>query len=140
MRTRVFLNPSNNILVGAYPPDAEHIHVVLDSSNADFTVQLPDVTLPEHKEFVFYNLPASGAGNIVTLLAVTGQLVMINDISHALNPYDTVSIVADLRNRWLISDVNIGKTESVSVNWLGSPGGIRNLNFTNGIYTGYTDI
>jgi hypothetical protein len=106
MRTRVFLNPSNNILVGSYPPDAEHIHVVLDSSNAAFTVQLPDATLAEHKEFVFYNYPENGVGNNVTLIPVTGQEIRVREFSHVLLPFDTVGAVSDLKKRWLLSDIN----------------------------------
>jgi hypothetical protein len=106
MRTRIFLNPSNNVLVGAYPPGVEHVHVVLDSANAAFSVQLPDVTMPEHKEFIFYNYPSDGVGHDVTLLPVTGQLMINTDTSHVLQPGDTVSACADLRNRWLLTDVN----------------------------------
>jgi hypothetical protein len=106
MRTRVFLNPSNNILVGSYPADAEHIHVILDSSVAPFTVALPDVTQPEHKEFVFYNYPEDGVGNTVRVVPVSGQELRIREFYHDLAPLDTVGMVADLKNRWLVSDIN----------------------------------
>lgn len=106
MRTRLFLNPSNNKLVGNYPPEAEHIHVVLDSSNAAFSIQLPDATIPEHKEYIFYNIPSSGSGNDVTLLPVTGQFVINSDTSHVLKAGDTVSATADLKKCWLLTDVN----------------------------------
>jgi hypothetical protein len=106
MRTRIFLNPSNNVLVGNYNPEVEHVHVVLDSSVAAFSVQLPDVTQPEHKEFIFYNYPSDGVGNAVTLVPVTGQLLINTDTSHVLQPGDTVSACADLKNRWLLTDVN----------------------------------
>lgn len=108
MRTRLFLNPSNNKLVGNYNPLAEHIHIILDSSIAAFSVRLPDVTKPEHKEFIFYNYPKRGTGNTVRLLPVSGQLMVNNDTYHDINPGDTVSCCADLKNRWLLSDINSG--------------------------------
>lgn len=107
MRTRITLTPSANVLVGNYPAGAEHIHCICDSANAAFTVQLPDVALPEHKEFVVYNQPSSGNGNDVTFVAVTGQTIKITDTQHILAPGDSVTFVADLRNNWLITDVNV---------------------------------
>lgn len=106
MRTRLFLSPSNNTLVGAFPFDAEHIHIVLNSASAPFSVRLPDVKMPEHKEFIFYNIPSSGNGNDVTIYPVDGQKITVKDTSHILSPGDTVTFVADLRNTWLISDIN----------------------------------
>jgi hypothetical protein len=114
MRTRVFLNPSANVLVGNYAASAEHIHIVCDSATASFTVQLPDVALPEHREFVAYNQPASGAGNDVTFVAVTGQTIKNTDTQHVLAPGDSVTFVADLRNNWLITDVNSEKKGRVT--------------------------
>jgi hypothetical protein len=70
---------------------------------------LPDVTQPEHKEFIFYNYPRRGIGNTVTLLPVSGQLIINSDTSHVLNPWDTVSACADLKSRWLLSDINSGQ-------------------------------
>lgn len=114
MRTRVFLNPSANVLVGSYPPSAEHIHCVCDSASAAFSVQLPDVALPEHKEFVVYNQPSSGNGNDVTFVAVTGQTIKNTDTQHVLSPGDSVTFVADLRNNWLLTDVNSEKKKRIS--------------------------
>jgi hypothetical protein len=106
MRTRVFLNPSNNVLVGAFPADAEHIHVIHDSSAAPYTVVMPDVNSAEHKEFIHYNLPENGVGNTVRIVPVTGQEMRIREFYHDLAPLDTVGMVSDLKKRWLLSDVN----------------------------------
>ena len=106
MRTRVFLNPSDNTLAGRYPEDCEHIHIVLDSSDATFTVRLPDCKLPEHKEFIFYNLPEIGSGHNVTIIPVTGQEINVRQFSHVLIPQDSATFVSDLRKRWLLSDIN----------------------------------
>lgn len=108
MRTRVFLNPSNNQLVGAFPAESEHIHIVCDSATAAFSIRLPDVKLPEQREFIFYNLPSSGAGHAVVIIPVDGQKLIVNDTAHSLSPFDTVSAVADLRNTWLLTDINRG--------------------------------
>jgi hypothetical protein len=110
MRTRVFLSPENNALVGAFPSESEHIHIVCDSANAAFTVQLPDVKQPENREFIFYNLPSSGAGHTVSIVPVSGQKLIVNDTAHSLSPFDTVSAVADLRNTWLLTDINRGSS------------------------------
>jgi hypothetical protein len=106
MRTRVFLNPSDPVLVGKYSGDHEHVHVICDSSDAPFTIQLPDLFQPEHKEFIFYNMPENGTGNTVTIVTVSGQVMRINETSHALAALDTVGVVSDLKKRWLLSDVN----------------------------------
>lgn len=106
MRTRLFLSPSNNQLVGAYPADAEHIHIVCDTTDAEFTVQLPDANLPEHKELIFYNVPTSGTGHNVHVIPVGGQTLANSAVEHILAPGDTVTFVGDLKNRWLLSDIN----------------------------------
>jgi hypothetical protein len=108
MRTRLFLSPSNNTLVGNYSGDCEHIHVVADSATGAFEILLPDVSMPEHREYIIYNYPSSGAGNDITVKPVTGQFLINRDTSHVLKPFDTVSFVADLKNRWLLTDVNTG--------------------------------
>jgi hypothetical protein len=106
MRTRLFLSPSNTSLV--VPSDVEHIHAVADSATAAFDIVLPDVTMPEHREYIIYNYPSNGVGNDITVKPVTGQFLINNDTSHVLKPFDTVSFVADLKNRWLLTDVNVG--------------------------------
>lgn len=106
MRTRLRLSPENNVLNGAYPPNVEHIHIILDSANSAFTVTLPDVQLNEHREFIFYNNPSSGNGHNVTIVPVSGQLLIVRDTNHVLRPYDTVSFCADLKKTWLLTDVN----------------------------------
>jgi hypothetical protein len=121
MRTRVFLNPSQNVLVGAYPDTAEHVHVVCDSTNAAFSVRLPDLLNVEHREIIFYNLQESGAGHDVTVQAVAGQIINTADSEHVLHAGDTVTFVSDLKKRWILSDVNIFDTNHVVVSNL-TPG------------------
>ncbi len=116
MRTRVFLNPSQNVLVGSYPQDAEHVHVVLDSSASAFSVDLPDLFLPEHKEIIFYNVPSDGAGHDVTINAISGQVILNSNTSHVLQPYDVVGFVSDLKSKWLLSDVNKSVDWSLIIN------------------------
>jgi hypothetical protein len=106
MRTRVFLNPSNNVLVGKYPNDAEHVHVVCDSTSGEFPVTIPDLYSNEQREFIFYNVYESGLGNNVTLAASGNQIIGINGKTHILAPLDSLSMVSDLKKRWLLSDVN----------------------------------
>ena len=107
-RIRVFLSPSDPLLVGKYHAQAKHIHVVCDSKNGAFSIALPDLRMCEVQEFIVYNAPSSGAGNIVT---ITGTAMEGGGTSHALNPGDTVTLVSDLKTRWLLSDVNTGPWE-----------------------------
>jgi hypothetical protein len=100
MRTRVFLTPSDNTLVGKFGQEYEHIHVVLDTSKTGFIVQLPDCKFPEHKEFVFYN---QGINNAV-LKPVSGQFIKINGTSYTVSGGQTCTLVSDLKSTWLLSD------------------------------------
>jgi hypothetical protein len=104
MRTRCFLNPSDTRL--SFPQQAEHVHVVCNSAEAGFTVTLPDANMQESREFVFYNHPKTGAGNNVSVVPVSGQLINGKDTTHTLIPYDSATFVSDLRNNWLLSDIN----------------------------------
>ena len=107
MRTRVFLNPSETSLTGKYQGDEEHIHVVCDTTIASFTVLLPDLTQQKEKEFVFYNIPASGDGsNTVTIQCIQGQLIDNKYSSHVINVGDTITIVSNMKGSWLLCDVN----------------------------------
>jgi hypothetical protein len=105
MRTRLYLTPSNNVL--AYQGQAAHVHIECDSATGAFTVQLPDLFLPEDKEFIFYNMSSSGAGNEVTVRCVSGQLLSTGESEHVLNVGDTVTFVSNLKDKWLLSDVNV---------------------------------
>jgi hypothetical protein len=106
MRTRIFLNPSDTQLSGKYKAEAEHVHVILDSANDAFNVILPDMFMQETREIVFYNVPSNGAGNSVTIYAVTGQILAGGFAYHVVSPYDTVTFVSDMRGQWLLSDIN----------------------------------
>jgi hypothetical protein len=106
MRTRVFLSPADIILSGKFPSTAEHVHVILDSTDSAFTVTLPDLIFQQDREFIFYNLPSSGAGNNVTIIPVGGQEIRIGEQSHVLAALDTVGFVSDMKSRWLLSDTN----------------------------------
>jgi hypothetical protein len=106
MRTRVFLTPSDNVLVGKYPQGADDVYVICDSTVAVFTVTLPDLFSPEHKEFIFYNMPEDGVGNDVTVACIAGQMINVNQFSHVLAPFDSATFVSDMKKRWLLSDIN----------------------------------
>ena len=100
MRTRVFLSPSQSSLVGKYPPDAEHIHVVC-VADRNMSLALPDLGGCEQMEFIVYNL-STNTGTVT----VTGKLMSTGGTSHVLNPGDTVTFVSDLKTMWLLSDIN----------------------------------
>lgn len=106
MRTRVFLTPADNTLVGKFAEEHEHIHVICDSTIGAYSVILPDLFSPVHKEFIFYNLHTTGAGNAVTLRPQSGQTMDFTIVSHVVNPGDSVTVVSDMRGTWLLSDVN----------------------------------
>jgi hypothetical protein len=101
MRARVFISPSEPSIIGKFPKDAEHIHVVC-TAPYDFSFALPDLGACEQMEFIVYNLP-SNAGKVT----VTGKLMSTGGYSHVLNPGDTVTFVSDLKTMWLLSDINI---------------------------------
>lgn len=105
-RTRIFLNHIDNTLIGKAYQAAKHVHVICDSYQAPFSVNLPDLFIPENQEYIVYNIPSSGSGNDVTITPISGQLIAGNTTSHILHPYDAVTFVSDLKSKWLISDVN----------------------------------
>jgi hypothetical protein len=92
--------------VGAFRDDAEHVHIICDTATAAFTVTLPDLLFAEQREFIFYNLPETGAGNTLTVVPVSGQMIRVNESSHTLVALDTVGFVSDLKKRWLLNDIN----------------------------------
>jgi hypothetical protein len=108
MRTRIFLSFSDRDLEGKYPPDAEHIHITLDSSGGEFSVMLPDIGGSEQKEFIFYNVPSVGSGNNVAVYAKPGQYIYRDSDHHDLVPGDSVGFTTNLKKNWLITDINSG--------------------------------
>jgi hypothetical protein len=94
MRTRVFLSPSQPQLIGKYPEDAEHIHVICNGTRA-FTTGLPDLNACEQMEFVFYN---TGTANVT----VTGKLFSDGTKTHTIIPGASVSFVSNMKTMWLI--------------------------------------
>ena len=100
-RQKIVLTPYDNSLVGKISQDAEHVHVLLDSSLASFTVVLPDATATMKRELIFKN---TGINN-VTLLAVNGQYLDL-DISHVVAPLDLVGLWSDLVKTWWLQDSN----------------------------------
>jgi hypothetical protein len=105
MRTRILLTPSNNALL--YQPDSEHVHIECDTSTGAFSVTLPDLMLPKEKEFVFYNVPSDGgAGNDLTVQCVSGQVLSLGASSHVLKKNDSITLVSNMRDKWLMSDIN----------------------------------
>jgi hypothetical protein len=87
--------------VGKISPDAEHIHILLDSSKAAFTVTLPDAAASMKRELIFKNIGA----NTVTIQALTGQYID-ESTSHALAHLDLVSLWADQVRTWWMLDNN----------------------------------
>jgi hypothetical protein len=107
MRTRIFLNHINTKL-GTIPPDAEHVHVICDTSIMAFSIELPDGAANANREIIFYNVPETGSGFAVTVTSRNGRWVIGQSASeHVLNPGDTVGFVSDLKKRWLLSDINV---------------------------------
>jgi hypothetical protein len=96
-RVRIFLSPHNNRLIGAYSPFAKHIHVICDSTNSSFTVELPQLGSNEDQEFIFHNIPN---GNSIT---ITGRSINFGDTSCVVISGDTAIFVDGLRcNTWLL--------------------------------------
>jgi hypothetical protein len=108
MRTRIFINHTNASQPLTIPPDAEHVHIIFDSSVMAFTWTLPDGSANAEREFITYNIPETGVGNIVRVLSQNGRWVIGQSAYyHDINPGDTVSFVSDLKRRWLLSDINV---------------------------------
>jgi len=104
MISRVFLSPSDTSLEGKYPSNSDGIHVILDSSALHFSVSLPDLRLPENKEFYFYNIPTTGSGHDVTINTVNGQTINQSATSFIIPSTVTAIFTSDMVNRWVTVD------------------------------------
>jgi hypothetical protein len=109
-RQKIVLTPYDSALVGKIQPSAEHVHVLLDSTIAPFTVPLPDATASMKRELIFKNIGV----NDVTLLPISGQYLDL-DISHVVEPLDLVGLWSDLVKTWWLQDSN--KIGTLSTNW-----------------------
>lgn len=100
-RQKIIRTPSDNSLAGKISPDTEHVHILLDSSVAGFTVTLPDATATMQRELIFKNI----GSNNVTIQAQPGQYIDFAT-SHIIRPLDLVSVWSDLVKTWWLLDAN----------------------------------
>lgn len=70
-RTRLYMTPANNVLVGRYPPRTANVHIVTDSRDAPFSIELPSLGMNEETAFWFNNINATGSGYDVTITGVS---------------------------------------------------------------------
>lgn len=107
MQKNITLTCYDKQLLGKYSESDEHLLIVLDTSALiPFTVYLPDLKLPAHKEFQFKNLPFGTVGETVTVSTINGQLIDGRDYTHAVAPFDFVAFRTDLKRTWVLMDVN----------------------------------
>jgi hypothetical protein len=100
-RQKIVLTPYDNTLKGKIQGDAEHVHVLLDSTTAGFTVVLPDATATMQRELIMKNI---GTNN-VTVIPLTGQFVD-KSTSHVISALDLVSFWSDRVKTWWMLDNN----------------------------------
>jgi hypothetical protein len=100
-RQKIVLTPFDNALAGKINGDAEHVHVLLDSTLAPFTVVLPDATATMQREIICKNIGT----NDVTIIPIDGQF-LDTSTSHVISPLDLVSFWPDLVKTWWMLDNN----------------------------------
>jgi hypothetical protein len=94
---RLFLSPANNRL--DYHAGAKTICVICDTASGAFTVTMPDLQLAPDQTFVFYNIPSSGAGNLVTVAGTRFVYDGITSVDVAVS--GTLTLISDLKGAWL---------------------------------------
>jgi len=110
-RQKIILTPSNKALATLINPDAEHVHILLDSTTAGFTVTLPDATGSMQRELIFKNI----GDYDVTIVPITGQYID-KSLTHTLHPLDLISLWSDLVKTWWMLDNN-----SISLHTINGP-------------------
>jgi hypothetical protein len=108
-RQKIILTPYDPDLTGKINGEAEHVHVLLDTTVAAFTVALPSVTATMKRELLFKNIGANDA----TIISQAGQYCDLST-SIIIRPLDLVSLWADLIKTWWIQGVTSG---SLTRNW-----------------------
>jgi hypothetical protein len=112
-RARVYLSPANVALDGAFPPSADDVLVKCDSALGSFNINLVDALANEGRTFSFYNVPSSGNGYTVTIIAKPGQLINGTLTQITLLPDNSFSLDTDGAGGWLATDT----TGGAATNW-----------------------
>ena len=110
----ITLNPSDYVLSGKVREGETDVRVICDTETAGFTITLPDLLMAINKQFTFYNVPESGAGDVVTVQCVTGQIINDNQTSFTVHPFEVSEIVSDKRKRWVTAGGVIVETGRVT--------------------------
>jgi hypothetical protein len=100
-RQKIILTPSDNSLAGKISPDSEHVHILLDSKNAGFSVPLPSATGSMQKELIFKNI----GSNSVRIQPITGEYIDYS-LYHDLAYLDLVDLWPDGEKTWWMLDNN----------------------------------
>jgi hypothetical protein len=103
-RQKIILTPSDKLLSGKINEDAEHVHILIDTTNGPFTITLPDANGTMKRELIFKNIGTTFDAEIVPIV---GQYIDFSR-SHPLAPLDLVSIWSDLNGTWWLLDSNAG--------------------------------
>jgi hypothetical protein len=99
-RQKIILTPSDNSLIGKINPDAEHVHVLLNSTEA-FYVVLPTVTGSMQRELIFKNI----GSKVVRVQPIAGEYIDYS-LYHDLAYLDLVDLWPDGEKTWWMLDNN----------------------------------
>ena len=114
MQTTINLNPKDKVLSGKYSKNHDTILVVLDTRlSVPYSVTLPDLTMPDNKEFVFKNIAYGEIGADVTIQTVNNQFIDGQYYNTTVSPGRTVSFRTNLVDTWvLIGDNDVGQIQN----------------------------
>jgi hypothetical protein len=94
-RQKIILTPWDKELSGKLNPEAEHIHILLDSTTAAFSVTLPDAAATMQRELIFKNIGT----NTVILVPINGQYIDDAESETIAASY-ALGLWADLMGTW----------------------------------------
>lgn len=94
--SRFYATPANNILTGRIPPNISSVHIICNSENAPFEIEMPPLGTSQDVMFYFYNLPKNGSGNNVTIV---GKI--LNTTELILEPLQTAVLTDSMAGYFL---------------------------------------
>lgn len=104
------INPKDKGLSGKYSKDHETILIVLDTRlSIPYDVILPDLTMPDNKEFIFKNMSYGETGADVTIKTTNNQHIDGQNYEYDISPGDVASFRTNLIDTWIL----IGSNDAV---------------------------